>query len=181
MEATCHMYCYIPFICPVCDFHFFQTLHDKIYSVVRPLRLGLHAVLPYLEYVSLDIFTADCLIENPLLSDEDTCHCFRVKEVTEIELNETHTKIPPSILDLPTYDVYVVRNATKIGPDLTPNSFGDFLLTRGIPNVCMEMSSDSHEGLKLFTDFSNKEKIRQYLDTDEPWAYTWWVQVSMKV
>ena len=154
-------------------FFFFQFLHDKIFSMMRPIRLGILTVLPFLKAVGLNVFETDCLIENPFLNDIETCHCLHIKEVTEIELNETHTRIPACILDLPTHNVYIARKAVEIGSNLTLEAFQDFKQTHGVPRTCLEMTSDSEEGVKFFEEFFDKEKLRKYLDVNESWSFTW--------
>ena len=151
----------------------FQFLHDKIFTIVRPMRLGLVTIMPYLKAMGLNVFDSDCLIENPLLNDTETCHCLHIKEVTEIELNETHATIPACILDLPTHNVYIARKAVEIGSDVTLEAFQDFKLTHAVPKTCLEMTSDSEEGVKFFDEFFDKEKLREYFDTNESWAFTW--------
>ncbi len=88
-------------------FPFLQLLHTHMYSITRPVRLGLVSLLPFFQSFGLDFLHQDCLIENPLLSPEERCPCTHVKHPTFFTINSTHSHLPHDMLQLPLSEVHM--------------------------------------------------------------------------
>ena len=148
-----------------------QLVHTHVYTITRPIRLGISSVLPYMRAIGLDIFATDCLIENPLLSDAQSCPCLSIKEAIELELNHTHMFIPKDIFTIPNHNIYVVKNAVDMsGFSLT---LFERFRNKMIPDTCFEMTSDQSKGVQRITDLFNSEAVERYLDVQESWSFTW--------
>lgn len=76
-----------------------------MYSITRPVRIGLVSLLPFFQSFGLDFLHQDCLIENPLLSPDERCPCTHIKYPTFFTINSTNSHLPHQILQLPLSEV----------------------------------------------------------------------------
>lgn len=158
-------------------FHvYLQALHDKLYYVLRPIRLALVTILPYMNQVGLDFLNTDCMLENPLLSGVEGCACFRNKYPKELVLNDS--VLPPHILQSELLNVYVLRNISQF--DFSIMDFVQFpsLNGGGYPSSCHEIAGINSE-IYRYDEFYHEEKMRRLTNKQNSWTFSWLVQCSM--
>ena len=150
------------------NLYLFQTLHTKIYDVVRPMRLGLLLVVPYLKAVGIDIFS-DCVVENSFLNATQQCVCMHTKEATEVDLNGS--VLPAFVYENPK-QMYVLRNV--LDSKFSLEQLQDFHMSHGKnPPACIEIGSEGQKGPVFYRQLFDKTQMLEYLTSNESWSFTW--------
>lgn len=139
--------------------------------MLRPVRLALVTILPYLNQVGLDFLNTDCMLENPLLSGVEGCPCFRIKYPRELVLNSS--VLPLDIIQSELLDVFVLRNVSQ----LHNFSIMDFVqfpsLNEGnYPLSCHEMAGVNSQ-IYSYEEFYHQEKMTKLLKDQKAWAFSW--------
>ena len=150
-----------------------QWIHAKLYYVVlRPLRIIVAAVIPYLAMLHLDFLNTDCLLPNPLRVGLDGCPCFNIKHPVEIVSN--HSQIPAYLLEPGVLDVYVLKNYTLLDTKFSIATLVDFpSLHDGIkPLSCMEMAFEDAP-LYVSYEFYDHKKVYKALSSKKSWSFAW--------
>lgn len=151
--------------------------HQDLYYIVRPIRKGLATIAPLLNFFGLNFIESDCLLQNPMVSEANFCPCLRIKGFTELVMTEDSPTIPDSILQLPTYEVLVIRNAVDTA-SVTLDAFRDFKRnhpTHRGPKTCLKLTTTTEAGLQKMADLYNPELLEEQLhvDSKDAWAFSW--------
>ncbi len=149
--------------------------HNQLYYVSRPIRKGIAAIFPVLNMFGLDFINSDCMLQNPFVPEANFCPCLRVNKATELVLTENSPTIPNSMLQLPNYDVRVVRNAVDTA-NVTLDAFRDFKQnhpTHRGPKTCLKLTTTVEAGIQKMSDLYNPEVLEEQLDSKDAWAFTW--------
>ncbi len=142
-----------------------RTFHSSIYGLVRPIRIAMVTVLPYLQTMHLDILQ-ECIVQNPFSQD---CPGLD-KEATEFTATDGFT-VPVNVFGNE-YVVTIVREAVKQRFQL--EFIRDFhKITGKNPPACMEVSDAGLKGPLFYRQLFNKAQMDEYLSLPDPWSFTW--------
>ena len=156
-----------------------QLLHDRLYYILRPVRLAMVSILPVLDKVNLNFLDTDCMLENPLLSDAERCACFGIKYPQEIDLE--FSALPQHLSRAGIQDIYVLRNSTRFDKDLNIMNFVKFRSEMGdYPLSCHQMSGENI-GIFRYDEFFQEEKMTELLTRGDSWSFSWFVILFMFV
>ena len=149
-----------------------QAIHDKLYYILRPIRLSMVTVLPYLDQVGLNFLNTDCMLENPLFRGVQGCPCFRIKYPKEITINNSVWSNHVAESEL--LDVYVLRNITQFDEDFSLMNFVDFPSQNGgrYPHVCREMSVENSK-IYQYDELYHKDKMASLSNDTTSWSFFW--------
>ena len=150
-------------------------VHEKLYYVLRPIRLSMVKVLPYLDTIGMDFLSTDCMLENPLLNTTESCPCFRIKYPLESISNGTG--IPPYMIHSNVIlDVHVLRNCTQFEPDFCIENFIMFPLSNGgnRPWICHEMTGESSRMFR-YDHFFSMDRMSNIFHKENSWTASWLV------
>lgn len=160
-------------VCRPLSFYFQKALHSRVYDVVRPVRFGVIAALPYLQVVGLDVFQ-DCIVENPLLNETQQCPCLRIKQPIELDLNGL---VIPDFVLADQNGVYVLRNGMKLNEVQSIwEQIQNFHVIHGNnPPACAEIGQEDQKGPVFYRQLFDKEQMYNYLLSNESWSFLWYV------
>ena len=153
-------------------------LHDKLYYILRPVRLAMVKILPVLDKVNLNFLDTDCMLENPLLDDIDQCACFGIKYPKDVDLG--FLALPQQLTRPGIKDVYVLHNSAKFDVDLNIMKLINFPSEAGgYPLACHEVASENI-GLYRYEDLYQEEKMKKLLNRSDSWSFSWLVILIIK-
>ena len=152
-----------------------QYVHTRLYYIIRPFRMGIATVYPLLNTFGLDLINSDCFLENPFISEANYCPCLRVKFPKELELTAESPTLPDTVFQLPTYDVFIARNALDTSK-VTVEAFRDFKRnhpTHRGPKSCLKLTTNTEAGVQKMSELYDPELLEQHLNANTSWAFTW--------
>lgn len=131
-------------------------------------------VIPLLDKVGMDFLNTDCMLENPLLTSQEGCACFRIKYPREEFLNNSH--LPPHLTQNDVLDVYILRNSTQFDADFSLSKFIQFPSKHNgmHPFSCHEISG-LDKGMYGSDEFYQEAKMMELLSNGIPWSFSWYV------
>ncbi len=138
--------------------------------------MGIATVSPLLlNTFGLDLMNTDCFVENPFVSEANFCPCLRVKLPNELQLTVESPTLPDSIFQLPTYDIFIARNALDTS-NFTVEAFRDFKRnhpTQRGPKTCLKLTTNTEAGVQKMSDLYDPELLELHLNADTAWAFSW--------
>ena len=120
----------------------------------------------------MDFLDTDCMLENPLLNDTETCPCFKIKHTQEIFLNDSF--LPPYVKNVDVFNILVLRNVTKFTSNFSIETFSNFpsLNNGNFPWACSEMSIEDR-GIYKYEEFFDENKMNMLIHNGKTWSFSW--------